>query len=189
MSEAVSKEIAKHWWLQCAAYAEASVTTQLRGFGFEEPGYEQVLHSFSGGFMHLGHACGLLTGAAIAPGFLARARFDDHETRARAALYATAQLARAYPEFAGLVDCREITGMSLTSQSRRLRYLKEGKGRMCGRLHLKWTPQAHELIEAALTESMGKRREIHPFACWGGDAPVARGISDGNPGAGWALRP
>jgi hypothetical protein len=152
MSESVSRDTAKYWWLQCVACSEASMTTQLRGFGFEEPIYEQALHSFSGGFMHSGHACGLLTGAAMAAGFLARVRFEDNETRAAAALYATIQLAKAYPELTESVNCREITEVPLTNLRGRLRYLQEGKARMCGRFHLKWSAQAHDQIDKALTE-------------------------------------
>ena len=128
------------------------MTTQMRGFGINEPAYEQAIHAFSGGFMHLGRACGLLTGAALAAGFVAKERFDDNETRSGAALHAAIQLARSHPEFTGSVNCCEITEAHLTNLSGRLRYLQPGKGRMCGRLHLKWAPQAQELIDAALTE-------------------------------------
>lgn len=152
MSERLSKDLAKHWWLHCIACSEAAMTTQMRGFGFEESVYEQALHAFSGGFMHLGHACGLLTGAALAAGFLTRTRFDDDETRSVAALHATIQLAKAHIELAGSVDCREITKVSLTKLIGRLRYLQQGKGRLCGHLHLKWAPHAHELIDKTLTE-------------------------------------
>jgi hypothetical protein len=152
INEGVSRDTAKYWWLQCVSCSEASMTTQMRGFGLEEPVYEQGLHSFSGGFMHLGHACGLLTGAAIAAGFLARERFDDDEARAAAALYATIRLAKVHPELAGSVNCLDITDVNLTSLSGRLRYVKEGKAQLCGRLHLKWSPQAHELINKSFSE-------------------------------------
>jgi len=159
MSDSVSRDIAKFWWLRCVACSEASMTTQMHGFGFKEPIYEQALHSFSGGFMHLGHACGLLTGAAVAAGFLARRRFNDDQTRSAAALYATIQLARAYPEFAGSANCRDITEVSLTNLRGRLRYLQLGKARMCGRLHLKWASKAHNLVNQALTEFEAQRPE------------------------------
>jgi hypothetical protein len=152
MSDGISRDLAKYWWLQCVACSEASMTTQMRGFGFEEPLYEEALHPFSGGFMHLGYACGLLTGAAVATGFLARERFGDDATRSAAALYATIQLAKAHPDLTGSVNCREITEINFTNLIERIRYLREGKARMCGRLHLRWSPQAHELIDKALTE-------------------------------------
>jgi hypothetical protein len=94
----------------------------------------------------------LLTGAAVAAGFLARRRFSDDGMRSTAALYATIQIAKAYPELAGSANCRDITEVSLTNLSGRLRYLQHGKARMCGRLHLRWAPQAHELIKKALTQ-------------------------------------
>jgi uncharacterized membrane protein YedE/YeeE len=128
------------------------MTTQLRGFGIEEPAFEQAMHAFSGGFMHLGHACGLLTGAVLAAGFVARARFDDDRSRAGAALHAAILLAGAYPELAGSVDCLQITNVPLTRLSGRLRYLGEGKGRICGRLHAEWAPRARQLIDEALEE-------------------------------------
>jgi len=68
----------------------------MREFEFDEPAYEQAIHAFTGGFMHLGYACGLLTGAALAAGFVARARFDDDRTRSGAALQAAIQIAKAY---------------------------------------------------------------------------------------------
>lgn len=151
MNDSVSRDLAKFWWLRCVACSEASLTTQLRGFGIKEPAYEQALHSFSGGFMHFGHACGLLTGAAVAAGFLARERFNDDENRSAAALYASIQLAKAFPELSGSANCRDITEVSFTKLSGRLRYLQQGKARMCGRLHLQWAQQAHELITKALT--------------------------------------
>ncbi len=60
MDEGISRETAKRWWLRCVACSEASVTTQNRGFGFDAPAYEQAMHAFSGGFMHLllAHWCG-----------------------------------------------------------------------------------------------------------------------------------
>ena len=152
MNEGVSREIAKYWWLRCVACSEASLTTQMRGFGFEEPVYEQAIHAFSGGFMHQGYASGLLTGAVLAAGFVAQARFQDDETKSGAALHAAIQLTKAYPEYSGSVNCREITETDLTKLSGRLHYFKEGQGRMCGRLHLKWAPRAHQLIDKSLME-------------------------------------
>jgi hypothetical protein len=158
MSDGITRDLAKYWWLQCVACSEASMTTQMRGFGYEEPVYEEASHAFSGGFMYLGYACGLLTGAALATGFLARERFGDDATRSAAALYATARLAKAHPELTGSVNCRDITEVEFTKLRGRLRYLGEGKARMCGRLHLKWSPQAHALIDKALAEF-----EEHPL--------------------------
>lgn len=152
MVEGISKDLAKHWFLHCIACSEASMTTQMRGFGIEEPAYEQALHAFSGGFMHLGHACGLLTGAALAAGFLSRTRFDDDDTRSAAALFAAIQIAKAHRELTGSVNCQEITNVSLTKLSGRLRYLQQGKGHLCGRLHIKWAFQANELIKKSLTK-------------------------------------
>jgi hypothetical protein len=165
MSEVISRELAKHWWLRCVACSEASMTTQMRGFGIDEPAYEQAIHAFSGGFMHLGHACGLLTGAVMAAGFVARSRFDDDGTRSGAALFAAIQLAKAHPELitkahpelTGSGNCREITEMSLTKLSGRLRYVQQGKGRMCGRLHVKWAPKAQQVIDKALMEFAERR--------------------------------
>jgi hypothetical protein len=152
MDKGITRDLAKYWFLECTACSEASMTTQMRGFGFEEPIYEQALHSFSGGFLHLGHACGLLTGAALAAGFVARERFESDEMRAAAALDATVQLAKSHPELTGSINCLEITNVSFETIGGRLSYYQQGKGRMCGRYHLRWAPQAHELIDNTLTE-------------------------------------
>jgi hypothetical protein len=45
MSGVIPREMAKYWWLECVGCAEASLTTQMRGFGLENPPYEQGLHS------------------------------------------------------------------------------------------------------------------------------------------------
>jgi C_GCAxxG_C_C family probable redox protein len=158
MSDSISRELAKFWWLRCVACSEAAMTTQMAGFGLKEPDYEQALHSFSGGFMHLGHTCGLLTGAALAAGFFARRHFNDENMQSTATLYATIQLAKALKELTGSSNCRDITEVSLTKLRGRLHYLQQGKARMCGRLHLRWAPQAHELI----TKSFSRYEAQHP---------------------------
>lgn len=128
------------------------MTTQMRGLGLEEAGYEQAIHAFSGGFMHRGDACGLLTGAVLAAGFEAKRRFSDDATRSGAALQVAVRLAAALPELAGSVNCRDITDGELITLAGRLRYLQQGTAPRCGRLHLKWGERAHELIDRSLTE-------------------------------------
>lgn len=83
MSGSVSRNLAKYWWLRCVACSEASMTTQMRGLGIENSICEQAMPAFSGGFMHLGHAGGLLTGASLAAGHdlieKAFTEFADHQ--------------------------------------------------------------------------------------------------------------
>jgi hypothetical protein len=90
---------------------------------------------------------------------------EGDDTRSAAALHAAIQLAKAHPELPGSVNCLEITEVPLTNLVQRLRYLQAGKGRMCGRLHLKWAPRAHELIDRALTEFEGRRPAMEPASC------------------------
>lgn len=150
LKKKISRKLAKYWWLRCVACSEASMTTQMRGFGFEKPVYEQAIHAFSGGFMHQGHASGLLTGAVLAAGFVAQPRFKDDKSKSGAILHTAVKLAREYPEHCGFINCREITEKDLTKLSGRISYFREGLGKMCGRLHLKWAPRAQELIERSL---------------------------------------
>jgi C_GCAxxG_C_C family probable redox protein len=152
MSENSSREIAKYWWLQCVSCSEASMTAQLREFGLEDVVYEQASHAFYGGFMYLGHACGILTGAVLAAGLAAKTRFDGEERQAAAALFAAIQLAEAYGELTGSVNCREITGVDLAGVNGRLRYIREGTGQVCGRFYMNWSDQAHELLEQAFAD-------------------------------------
>jgi len=152
LNEKISRELAKYWWLRCVACSEASMTTQMRGFGFEEPVYEQAIHAFSGGFMHQGHASGLLTGAVLAAGFVAQQRFKDDKSKSGAILHTAVGLAREFPEYSGFINCREITEKDLTKIGGRLSYYRVGLGKMCGRLHLKWAPRAQELIEKSLMD-------------------------------------
>jgi hypothetical protein len=152
LNEKISRDLAKYWFLRCVACSEASMTTQMCGFGFEEQVYEQAIHAFSGGFMHRGHACGLLTGVVLAAGFVAQQRFKDDKSKSGAILHTAVELAREFPEYSGFLNCREITEKDLTKLGGRLSYYREGLGKMCGRLHLKWAPRAQELIEKSLMD-------------------------------------
>jgi hypothetical protein len=150
LNEKISKELAKYWWLRCVACSEASMTTQMRGFGFEETVYEQAIHAFSGGFMHQGHASGLLTGAVLAAGFVAQKRFKDDKSKSCAILHTAVELTKEFPGYSGFINCRDITEKDLTKLGGRISYYREGLGKMCGRLHLKWAPHAQELIEKSM---------------------------------------
>lgn len=128
------------------------MTTQLRSVGVENEAFEQASHPLSGGFMHTGRACGLLTGAVLAAGVRARDRFDDDDTATAATLFTAVRLARTYPDLSGSENCREITGIDLTTLGGRLRYMRTGSGKRCGHLHLKWGSQANGLIEESFGE-------------------------------------
>jgi hypothetical protein len=156
MGDGPSRQVDAYWFLRCVACSEASMTTQMRGFGTEDSCYEQAIHAFSGGFMHRGDACGLLTGAALAAGCEARRRFDDDDTASSAALAATVGLVGAFLERVGSADCRDMTGASFATIGGRLRYLRTGAARQCGRTLLDWSGQAHRIIDRSLTDSAGR---------------------------------
>lgn len=143
---------AKQCWLRCVSCSEASFTTHNRCAGIEAPLEEQASHLLSGGMMHQGNACGLLSGAILSAGLQAARRFDDDATRTAATLNAAVRLAEAYPEVSGAVNCREITGQSVITLKEKARYLREGKARQCGRLLMKWASQADLFINDTLTE-------------------------------------
>ena len=154
VDEAVTKTVAKGWWGRCISCSEAAMTTQLRSFGVEESAYEQAIHAFSGGFLHSGRACGLLSGSALAAGVLARTRFSDQRARIHATLAATIGLARSHPALSGSVNCQTITETELTTWRGRLSYLMRGKAAHCGRLHVEWTSRAHRLIEESFRQAV-----------------------------------
>jgi len=143
---------AKECWLRCISCSEASFTTHNRCAGIEAPLEEQASHLLSGGMMHQGNACGLLSGAILSAGLQATRRFDDDATRLAATMYAAVRLAEAYPEFSGAVNCREITGQSLITLTEKAHYMREGKARQCGRLFMKWANHADTLIDEVLSE-------------------------------------
>jgi hypothetical protein len=147
--------VAKKWWLRGVSCSEASFTTHNRCAGIEAPLEEQASHLLSGGMMHKGNACGLLSGAVLSAGLQAVRRFDDDATRSAATLHAAVRLAEAYPESSGAVDCREITGQSVVTLREKVQYVREGKARRCGRLLMKWASRADSLIDEALTEFEG----------------------------------
>jgi hypothetical protein len=60
-------------------------------------------------------------------------------------------MAEAHPELTGSVNCREITGVGLTTVVGRLRYFQRGEGKRCGRLHLKWAPEAQQIIDETIS--------------------------------------
>lgn len=144
--------VAKKYWLQCVSCSEASFTTHNRCAGIEAPLEEQASHLLSGGMMHQGNACGLLSGAILSAGLQAARRFDDDATRVSATLHAAVRLAEAYPEISGAVNCREITGQSVITLREKAQYMREGKAQKCGRLLMKWANRADTLIDDALTE-------------------------------------
>jgi hypothetical protein len=148
--------IAKEWWLRCTSCSEASFTTHNRCAGVEAPLEEQASHLLSGGMMHQGNACGLLSGAILSAGLQAAQRFDDDATRSAATLHAAVRLAEAYPQISGAVDCREITGQSVITLREKAQYLRQGKGRDCGRLLMKWATRTDTVIGEALTEFDGR---------------------------------
>ena len=152
--------VAKEWFLRCTSCSEASFTTHNRCAGVEAPLEEQASHLLSGGMMHQGNACGLLSGAILSAGLQAAQRFDDDATRSAATLHAAVRLADAYPQTSGAVNCREITGQSVITLREKAKYLREGKGRDCGRLLMKWANRADTLIEEALTQFEG--RDLNP---------------------------
>jgi hypothetical protein len=152
MAHQIPSELAKRWWLNCVSCSEASMTTQLRSVGADHQVFEQAAHRLSGGFMHSGRGCGLLTGSILAAGVLARQRFDDDDTAIAAAMSTACRLAKAFPDFTGSVNCGEITGDDLTTIGGRLRYLGTGSGSRCGHHHLKWGSHATGLIEESLSE-------------------------------------
>lgn len=146
------RRVAREWWLRGVSCSEASFTTHNRCAGIEAPLEEQASHLLSGGMLHQGDACGLLSGAVLSAGLQAARRFDDDATRSAATLHAAVRLAEAYPEVSGSIDCREITGQSLITLGEKIRYVRDGKARQCGRLLMKWACRTDELIDEALTE-------------------------------------
>jgi hypothetical protein len=152
MVHRIPSGLAKRWWLKCISCSEASMTTQLRSVGEGHGAFEQASHALSGGFMHTGRACGLLTGAILAAGVQARVRFDDDDTAIAAAVFTAGRLAQAFPSLTGSVNCGEITGIDLRSLAGRLRYMRNGSGSRCGHFHMKWGSQANGLIEESLLQ-------------------------------------
>ncbi|MDP6832387.1 MAG: C-GCAxxG-C-C family protein [Alphaproteobacteria bacterium] len=152
MPAGISRDQAKQWWLRCVSCSEASATLINRDGGDEAPLIEQASHLFSGGFMHQGHACGHLWGAALVAGNRASRTVRGEHAKSAAALHAAIRLAEAFSEDGWSFTCRENTGVELTSLAGRLRYLRSDKPRACGRKALAWTSQASAAIDTALSE-------------------------------------
>lgn len=152
MTTGISRDQAKEWWLRCVSCSEASATLINRDGGDEAPLMEQASHLFSGGFMHQGHACGHLWGAVLVAGMRASKTGKDEHAKSAAALHAANRLVKVFSEDGWALTCRENTGVELTSLAGRLRYLRSGKPRACGRKAMAWTSQANAAIDLALAE-------------------------------------
>lgn len=157
--------LAREWWLRGVSCSEASFTTHNRCAGIEAPLEEQASHLLSGGLMHRGDACGLLSGAVLSAGLQAARRFEDNATRAAATLHAAVRLAEAFSEASGAIDCWEITGQSLVRLGEKVRYVRDGKARQCGRLLMKWASRTDALIDTALTEFEARGRTQNCANC------------------------
>ena len=174
-----NRGIARENWLRCVSCSEASFTAHNRCAGIEAQLEEQASHLLSGGMMHQGNACGLLSGAILSAGMQAARRFEDDATRSAATLCVAIRLAELYPEISGSVNCREITGQSVISLSDKVRYRREGKARMCGRLLMSWLGHASQLIDDALKEFEEQKQPTNLVNCstksfkrFGSDAEV-----------------
>ena len=152
MPPEVSRKSVRYWWDRSLSCAEALFTILNRAAGIELIAEEQAAHALAGGVLNSGRACGMLWGAALAAGAQAQARFERGEVAAVAALQITARMQDEFRDLIGAADCREIIGQDLTTVFGKVGYVTSGAAVTCTRLALKWSPEAHDLIQTGLAD-------------------------------------
>jgi len=152
MGQGMSAGTTSYWFYRAMSCSEASFTTLNRGEGVELEIEEQAAHALAGGMLRRGHACGIMWGTALAAGARAREKLNDKDVAGAAALFSAARAAKQFQAVAGSINCRDITGMALSTLSGRLRYVSSGNFRNCARLAVEWAPQGYEAIASGLSE-------------------------------------
>ena len=146
-----SRETARIFFrsLSCA---QSLITVLDRAFDHPMPKEEIAAHPVAGGLLHQGHQCGMIWGAILASGAEVYNRFGSGPKSEAIAINVAIKVVESFNTRAGVINCRDITGVNLLSFRGRMKYLFTGKGLDCARLAVKWAPEAFETIRNSLSE-------------------------------------
>jgi len=103
-------------------------------------------------------------GAMLAAGSEAVRRFGTGPKAEAAAIAASQAILKSFQNYAGKVNCREITDSNLLVFFGRIKYMLTGKAVNCARMAVKWSPLALEAIKSALENVSGDVPDS-PLSC------------------------
>ena len=120
-----------------------------REFGHPDEAMEKAMNLMAGGIMNQGYQCGMLWGAALAVGGEAYRRQGDLDGAIAAAVNATQELITSFIEQTDTVNCREIIGLDLTSETGMAEFMERVTSQgmensQCFNLAEQWAPNALE---------------------------------------------
>jgi len=120
-----------------------------REFGHPDEASEKAMNLMAGGIMNQGFQCGMLWGAALAAGGEAYRRQGNLDGAIAAAVSATQELITSFMEQTDTVNCREIIGLDLTSETGMAEFMERVTSQgmensQCFNLAEKWAPHAME---------------------------------------------
>ena len=121
-----------------------------REFGHLDENTEKAINLMAGGIMNHGYQCGMLWGASLAIGGEAYRRQEDLDRAIQAAVNATQRLIASFIEQTDTVNCREIIGIDLTSDTGMAEFMRriDSQGienSHCFNLAEQWAQQAIEI--------------------------------------------
>ncbi len=150
----------------CGTCSRAFAHLLNREFGHPDEAAEKAMNLMAGGIMNQGYQCGMLWGAALAAGAAAYRRHEGLEGAVEAAVNAIQELITSFMEQTDTVNCREIIGLDLTSESGMAEFMQritsQGmENSHCFCLAEEWGPHAIEAVrngfDVALTPGLKSR--------------------------------
>ncbi len=154
---------------QCGTCAQTFAHLLNRAFEHPSPEHERATGLLAGGILREGHQCGMLWGAALAVGAEAYRRSDTPEQAEALALAATQQVVASFLARTNTVNCREITGVNMTTFTGLVRFMIKTlatgmNDSLCFNLAEAWAPEAIAAGEAGLDKPPAELPE-RPLNC------------------------
>lgn len=132
---------------ECGTCSRTFAHILNREFGSPKEHEEKAMNLMAGGIMNQGYQCGMLWGAALAVGGEAYRRQGELDLAIEAALSATQALITSFMEQTDTVNCREIIGIDLTSETGLAEFMERVTSQgmensHCFNLAEQWAPHA-----------------------------------------------
>ena len=139
-----------------------------REYGHPDEASEKAMNPMAGGIMNQGYQCGILWGAALAVGGEAYRMQVDLDSAIEAAVNATRELIDSFMEQTDTVNCREIIGIDLTSETGMAEFMERVASQgmensHCFNLAAHWAPNAIEAGSKGLDAALGP--VVKPSSC------------------------
>jgi len=140
----------KELFKSCGTCSRTFAHLLNREFGHPDEASEKAMNLMAGGIMNQGFQCGMLWGAALAVGGEAYRRQGSLDGAIAAAVSATQELITSFMEQTDTVNCREIIGLDLTSETGMAEFMERVTSQgmensQCFNLAEQWAPHAMEV--------------------------------------------